>query len=260
MESDAMSRTAHYRLVPVSDRVHLVDGGSVNWILVSEGDSLTLIDGGYPGHADAVEASIREIGRRPEDVAAVLVTHAHVDHIGSLDRFAARYGTPVHTGATEVGHAHRDFLEQATPRDVVSNAWRPRVLPWALHIVRAGALGEHRLDAATPFPAEGALDLPGRPVPVAAPGHTSGHTCYHLPELGVLVSGDALVTGHPLTSFDAPQPLVSMFHHDRARMTRSWEALAPLEADTLLPGHGPVWRGSPREAVEQARANSSRVW
>ncbi|CAL9334911.1 Hydroxyacylglutathione hydrolase [Nocardiopsis dassonvillei] len=255
-----MSRTPSFRVVPVSDRVHLVDGGSVNWVLVGEGDSLTLIDGGYPAHADAVEASIREVGRRPEDVAAVLVTHAHVDHIGSLGRFAARYGTPVHTGGTEAAHARREFLEQATPRDVLAHLWRPRVPPWALHIVRAGALGGHRLDAATPFPAPGALDLPGRPVPVAAPGHTSGHTCYLLPGLGVLVTGDALVTGHPLTPFEGPQPLPSMFHHDPGEMVRSWDALAGLDADTLLPGHGPVWRGTPREAVERARADAPRVW
>ncbi|MFL1377032.1 MBL fold metallo-hydrolase [Nocardiopsis protaetiae] len=255
-----MSRTPHFRVTPVAEDVHLVDAGSVNWILVGEGDALTLIDGGYPAHADAVEASIREIGRRPEDVAAVLVTHAHVDHIGSLGRFAARYGTPVHTGATETAHAHRDFLEQATPGQVLANVWRPRVLPWALHIVAAGALGAHRLEAATPFPVEGALDLPGRPVPVETPGHTSGHTCYHLPERGVLVTGDALGTGQPLTAFEGPQPLVSMFHHDRGRMMDSWSILAELDADHLLPGHGPAWRGTPRKAVEQARLNASRVW
>jgi glyoxylase-like metal-dependent hydrolase (beta-lactamase superfamily II) len=255
-----MSRTAPFRLTRVRDRVHLVDAGAVNWILVAEGRDLTLIDGGYPAHADAVEESIRAVGHRPEDVAAVLVTHAHVDHIGSLPRFVSRYGTPVHTSGEEVPHAHREFLQQASPKAVLGNLWRPRVLPWAVHVVRAGALGDHRLTAAAPFPAPGALDLPGRPVPVATPGHTSGHTCYHLPEHGVLVSGDALVTGHPLTGIEGPQPLVSMFHHDRARAVQSWDVLGGLDADTLLPGHGPVWRGTPGAAVERARARLPRVW
>ncbi len=255
-----MPSTPDFHLTQVSEHVHLVRAETVNWILLSEGKDLTLIDGGYPAHGDAVEESIRSIGHRPEDVAAVLVTHAHVDHIGSLSRFVSRYGTPVHMDPVEVAHARRELLQQATPKAVLSNLWRPRVLPWALHIVRAGALGDVRVDSASPFPTEGALDLPGRPVPVASPGHTSGHSCYHLPEEGVLVSGDALVTAHPLSRVQGPQPLPSMFHHDGAGADATLDGLVDLDADTLLPGHGPVWRGNMREAVTASRENSARVW
>ncbi|MBR8740824.1 MBL fold metallo-hydrolase [Nocardiopsis sp. MG754419] len=255
-----MSRNPALHVTRVSENVHHVRAGTVNWVLLSEGTDLTLIDGGYPAHGDAVEESIRGLGRRPEDVAAVLVTHAHVDHIGSLGRFVARYGVPVHMNAREVAHARRDLLQQATPKDILSQAWRPRVLPWALHIIRSGALGDVALDAATPFPNDGALDVPGRPVPVATPGHTSGHSTYHLPEHGVLVSGDALVTAHPLSRVHGPQPLPSMFHHDRVEADDALDRLVDLDADALLPGHGPVWRGGMREAVATARENAARVW
>ena len=255
-----MPSTPPFRVTRVSEHVHLVQAETVNWTILTEGRDLTLIDGGYPAHGDAVEESIRGLGHRPEDVAAVLVTHAHVDHIGSLGRFVSTYGVPVHMDAVEVAHARRELLQQATPKDVLSQIWRPRVLPWALHIIRSGALGDARLDTASPFPNEGVLDVPGRPVPVATPGHTSGHSCYHLPEEGVLVSGDALVTTHPLSRVRGPQPLPSMFHHDRAGADAALDGLVDLDTEALLPGHGPVWRGSMREAVTTARENASHVW
>jgi glyoxylase-like metal-dependent hydrolase (beta-lactamase superfamily II) len=69
---------------------------------------------------------------------------------------------------------------------------------------------------------------------------------------GVLVSGDALVTGHPLLTRDGPQLLPDLFNHDQDGCVRSLAALGLLDTEVLLPGHGEVWRGSIREAAEQA--------
>ncbi len=69
---------------------------------------------------------------------------------------------------------------------------------------------------------------------------------------GVLVAGDALVTGHPLSTRRGPQLLPSIFNHDQGGCVRSLAALGLLDTDVLLPGHGPVWRGPIREAAELA--------
>jgi glyoxylase-like metal-dependent hydrolase (beta-lactamase superfamily II) len=74
---------------------------------------------------------------------------------------------------------------------------------------------------------------------------------------GVLVAGDALVTGHPLLTSVGPQLLPSLFNHDQDGCLRSLAALGLLDNDVLLPGHGPVWRGSIREAAEKAAAQAS---
>jgi glyoxylase-like metal-dependent hydrolase (beta-lactamase superfamily II) len=68
----------------------------------------------------------------------------------------------------------------------------------------------------------------------------------------VLVSGDALVTGHPVSTRSGPQLLPAIFNHDQDVCVRSLAALGMLDTDVLLPGHGPVWRGSIREAGERA--------
>ncbi|WAU81688.1 MBL fold metallo-hydrolase [Streptomyces sp. Qhu-G9] len=237
----------------VADGIHLVHGSSTNWVILAEGDAVTLVDTGYPGDRDKVLASLAAVGSSPEAVTAVLVTHAHNDHLGSAEYFSRTYGTPVHTHEAEVPHARRDFLHQVSIGQVLRNAWRPGVVPWAVHALRSGGTAHIPVADPRPFPGEGPLDLPGRPVPVHTPGHTAGHCAFHLPEAGVVISGDGLVSGHPTSRVPGPQLLPVMFHRDRGGALASLDTFEALPGDVLLPGHGPVHRGSVREAAQRAR-------
>jgi glyoxylase-like metal-dependent hydrolase (beta-lactamase superfamily II) len=60
----------------VSDSVYVVAGTNVNWALVSDGSGVTLVDAGYPADADHLLNSVRQIGHKLTDIAAVLLTHA----------------------------------------------------------------------------------------------------------------------------------------------------------------------------------------
>jgi glyoxylase-like metal-dependent hydrolase (beta-lactamase superfamily II) len=237
--------------------IYAVESAAVNWTLVVDGDDVTLVDAGYPGDHDEVLASLDEIGRRLSDVRAVLVTHAHIDHIGSIPRLLDQHDVPVLTSETEAAHVRREYLQQAGTSDVLLNLWRPRMLPWAVHIMRNGAMKDRGVPSATDFgPMIGTgdtIDVPGRPMPIPTPGHTSGHTAYLFPAARVLLSGDALVTGHMLSSTVGPQELMGFFHHDVAAMDASLGTIAAVDADAIVPGHGPVYRGSPKDAVAELR-------
>ncbi|MET7511875.1 MBL fold metallo-hydrolase [Streptomyces sp. NPDC005480] len=243
-------------VVRVDNTVHLVSGSNTNWVIVRDGDSCTLIDTGYPGDRGAVLASLAALGLTPEGVSAVLVTHAHSDHIGAAEYLRTTFGTPVLMHEAEVPHARRDFLQQVSAKQVLAQAWRPGVLPWALHAIRAGGTAHTEIGDPRTFPAPGPLDLPGGPVPVHTPGHTQGHAAYYLPASGILVTGDALVTAHPTSRIAGPQLLPGMFHGDRARALASLSFLEPVPADVVLPGHGPAYRGSVKHAVDLARERS----
>ena len=237
----------------VADGTYLVHGGNTNWVILTDGDAVTLVDTGYPGDRRALLDSLAAVGSSPEAVAAVLITHAHNDHLGSAEYLRTTHGTPVLLHEAEVPHARRDFLQQVSVGTVLRNAWRPGVLPWMRHVLRTGGTEQHPVTAPAAFPADGALDLPGRPVPVHTPGHTDGHCVYHLPDAGVVISGDALVSGHAISRTEGPQLLPDLFHHDRAGAVASLDVVAGLEGDVLLPGHGPVHRGPVKDAADLAR-------
>lgn len=106
-------------LTAVTDNVHFAQTDLVNWTLVTGGSGaqagVVLIDAGFPGSRGDVLESLGRLGFGAADVRAILLTHAHIDHFGSAIWFAAEHGTPVYCHADEVGHAKREYLEQASP-------------------------------------------------------------------------------------------------------------------------------------------------
>ncbi|GAA3947984.1 MBL fold metallo-hydrolase [Gordonia caeni] len=229
---------------------HLVSTSTVNWVIAQGEGGVTLIDGGYPGHAGAVLESLRRVGSAPEEIRAALLTHAHVDHLGGLIRLREEYTFDVYAHPDEVAHAKREYLEQANAVSLAPIAWQPRVMRWLSQIIPLGALSRAGLDDTSPL---GDLSaLPGSPVAVPTPGHTRGHCAYLVAEGEGLVSGDALISGHAITSQHGPQCLGPIFTHDPERNAESLEALAATDAHLLLPGHGDLWEGSMRTAVNRA--------
>ncbi len=237
-------------LTAVTDQVHFVQGAAVNWLLVSDDTGVMLVDAGYPGDRDDVLTSLRRLGFEAGDLRAILLTHAHIDHFGSAIWFAKTHRTPVYCHADEVGHAKREYLEQASVFDIAVRAWRPSWAKWAAHVVRNGGLVREGIPTTQPLTSDLAARLPGRPMAIPTPGHTGGHCSYVIDE--VLVTGDALVTGHPLLARSGPQLLPAMFSHDQAGCIRSLSALALMDHDILAPGHGDLWRGPVREATAEA--------
>jgi len=239
-------------LTAVTDHVHLARTALVNWTIVTGESGVMLIDAGFPGSRDEVLTSLRTLGFSPGDVLAILLTHAHIDHLGSATWFAATHGTPVYCDAGEVGHARREYLQQVSPAALMSQAWRPRWLAWSAQVALKGGLVRDGVPTARALTGDIAAGLPGQPVPIPSPGHTSGH-CSYLVE-GVLVAGDALITGHPLARRRGPQLLPSMFNHSDADCARSLEVLSATGVDRMIPGHGDLWVGPIAEAVRHATA------
>ncbi|HKP42464.1 MBL fold metallo-hydrolase [Mycobacterium sp.] len=235
-------------LTAITDTVHFAYTDLVNWTLVTDGSGVMLIDAGYPGHREDVLDSLRQLGFGVDDLRAILLTHAHIDHFGSAIWFAKTHGTPVYCHATEVGHSKREYLEQASPMDVAKHIWQPRWLRWSVDISRKGAFTRDGIPTTLALSED--VSLPGQPMAIPTPGHTGGHCSYVVD--GVLVAGDALVTGHPLLKHVGPQLLPELFNHDQGGCVRSLAALGMLDTEVLLPGHGPVWRGSIRDAAETA--------
>ncbi|MBM7368224.1 MBL fold metallo-hydrolase [Gordonia hydrophobica] len=233
-----------------STKTHLVHTAYVNWVILQSDDGVTLVDGGYPGHAGAVAESLRRVGSDLAEVQAALLTHAHVDHLGGLAQIGRTRSFPVYADPAEVPHARRDYLEQADASTIAPIAYRPRVMRWLQGVVRLGALDKAGIGDAQPL---GDLSaLPGAPVAVPAHGHTRGHSAFLAGDGEVLISGDSLISGHPTTKRRGPQCLDHVFTHDVPANEAAVATLADLDAVVLMPGHGPMLCGRMETFVAQA--------
>ncbi len=80
----------------------LASGSSGNAYLVRAGPTALLVECGIS--LARVVAHVRERGLAPEELAGVLLTHDHVDHIRSARQLSDRYGVPLYATAGTLGH------------------------------------------------------------------------------------------------------------------------------------------------------------
>lgn len=247
-------RKRGYSLTEPAPDIWFAEGPASNWIILRRGEAFTLIDGGYPGDLPLVLDSIAEAGLDPAAAAAVLVTHAHVDHAGTAGYFAAAFDIPVLCREPELPYLRGEDREQVSVARILGRAWQPSVLHWGWHALLAGGAGRVAVPTARAWHDDVELAaLPGSPVAVPTSGHTPGHTSFYLPAAAAVATGDALVTGHAISRQRGPQLLDAMFHSDDGGARRSLGALGKLDAALLLPGHGPAVRTGLRQAVGTAR-------
>ena len=241
----------------VGTDIHRVTDGHVNAYFVVDGDSLTLIDTGFPWQAGRLAAAIGRLGHNAGDLSAILLTHAHADHLGGAEPLRSRTGAAV--------HLHRDEVPTASGAAPATSSWVlvPHFLPhlWRLHALRFvshaalnGFLSPRPVKEATSVDDGQVVDVPGHPHVVSTPGHTLGHCSYVLPDRGALFSGDALVTLDVLSGDEGPRLMPPPVNSDQELARSSLPSLAEQDTELLLPGHGAPHRGPIRDAVAQATA------
>ncbi len=233
--------------------VHHFDTGPFNWYVVEDAGRLTLVDAGFPGHYRVFREGLRSIGREVKDVAAVILTHAHADHMGFADRVAKEADAPVYIHRADVAAAGR--ILQLPWYGLLSRAWRPYTASMLVHATFNGVFGFWRVRNAVGIEDGQVLDVPGRPHVLHAPGHTPGEVAFYLPEPGVLFSGDTLVTRDLYSgALGGPQLPHRLLNADDTAARRSLDRLREIGHVRLLAGHGNPWEGTMEEAVDLARS------
>lgn len=188
----------------------------INLWAIEDGEGWTVVDTGIR-HPDTIAAWERifegDFGGRP--VIRLLVTHQHADHAGLAGWFAERFGCSVSMTRAEYQAAaalaaRRDAVATQDERSFYRRAgWAPE----ELQTLASRRTAIARLYAPLPKQYDRLCDgeeltIGGRSWRViAGGGHTPEHACFHCPELGLLISGDKVLSGISSNiSVEASQP------------------------------------------------------
>jgi glyoxylase-like metal-dependent hydrolase (beta-lactamase superfamily II) len=236
----------------VADGVHRIEDSFTNWYLVEGDGGLTVVDTGVPTSWRSFKEALRRLGRSPDDVAAVVLTHGHFDHVGFAEKARSELGVPVYVHENDVPLTAPPWRYDHERRRAFYFATQVRALPIVATFLRNRAFWPPPVKEVVRFE-DGVLPVPGSPRVVFTPGHTHGSCSLHLPDRDAVIAGDAIVTLDPYTARRGPRLVARAATVDTDRNLRGLDALAATRARTLLVGHGEPWTDGVESAVARAR-------
>lgn len=216
-------------------------------VYLIEDDPLTLVDAGPNSGTsfDVLQRGVEALGHSLEDIALVVLTHQHIDHLGLVGLVASRSGADVAALAAAVPFVER-FSEEAEAddefaRDVMLRHGIPEDVVSALGSVsRAFRAWGARADVTRVLHDGEALELRDRSLMVQhRPGHSPTDTVFHDAPRRMLIAADHLlahISSNPLIT----RPRDGTSERPRALMTYidSLRKTAEMDVDLVLTGHG----------------------
>jgi len=210
--------------------------GMINCFLVREADGFTLVDTGLRGSAGAILDAATQLGA---PIRKIVLTHAHIDHIGSLDRLMAA----LPSSELAIGKREARLLAKDLSLD-------------------AGEKGKTLYGFTGTQSRPGTLLVEGERVgslqAVASPGHTPGHMAYLDVRGNALIAGDAFTTQTGVVVAGVFKPLFpfpALFSWNAVLSAKSAAKLRGLNPEILAVGHGPSIPSPARQmdaALEEA--------
>ncbi|MEL6407340.1 MAG: MBL fold metallo-hydrolase [Chloroflexota bacterium] len=196
--------------------------GTLCYLLESAPDELTVIDTGMPGTTSAILKAVRSLGKQASDIKHILITHADIDHVGSLAGLAKATGATVYASEES-----KPYIEAAKP---------PPHLPAVMQIFTPMmGLMQKKVTVNTTFSDNETLDIADGILALHTPGHTPENYNFYWRREKTLFAADLFFAfGSSLTL----TPSRISWSPERAR--ESAIKVLDLAPTYICPGHGRI--------------------
>lgn len=221
----------------IIEGIHRVDEASANMAhanvyLLINGKELTVIDTGTSGNAQKTVDYIQKLGHQPTDVKTIILTHCHMDHMGSAKELKdlTNAKVAVHTEDADYVSGKKPLPK---PKNILFRAVSSFVKPAPVQvdvILKEG-------------------DKIAGLVVIHTPGHTPGSIMLLDEERKVLFAGDTLRYDGKKVS-GAPE----QFSTDPNQIRESIAKASTLNFDVMLPGHGETLKPNASEEIKKFNA------
>jgi glyoxylase-like metal-dependent hydrolase (beta-lactamase superfamily II) len=211
----------------IAEGVYLIGGPNISrsddatvFIIDFDGE-LVMIDAGAGGSSRILQQNMVSQGLDPKAISQLILTHCHIDHIGSAPWFRDQFGCRI-----VIHDLDADAVEQGDPVMTAANWYEATFPPTPVDRRLTGdheilRFGEQELHC------------------LHTPGHTPGSIAVYLDRAGKRI----------LFGQDIHGPFMSAFRSSIEDWKKSMERLIALQADILCEGHFGVFQ--PRNKVEQ---------
>ena len=223
--------------------IYQIDTGKANVFLLEGKEGLALVDAGVYGVKDKLKKVLLKSGFALKDIKHILVTHAHVDHVGGLKELQIATRAQVWAHSLDTPFILRGEHPPYPDRSQLG----------LFDKAMGGFIGAFVGSRQPPAPVHNELEegdilsaVRKNLLAVHLPGHSPGQIGFWLPEERVLLGGDVMM--HLLPWLHLP---LGAYTPDMDQAKRSVQKVAMLKPQTLGLGHGAPLVGDAEEKVAE---------
>ena len=205
----------------ITEGLYQITRMGVNVFLIDDSKAgLTLIDAGMPGMTSLVLQTVTSLGRQATDIKHILISHADIDHVGSLKGLSDATGAEVYANADSI-----PYIESAST---------PPHLPLPMKLLNGlvQKIFQKRATVQHALADEQILDIARGIRVIAAPGHTPENVLYFWEREKVLFAPDLFFGTSGLGM--APRIVT----YDMTLAKQSAKKVLALEPAFICVGHG----------------------
>jgi glyoxylase-like metal-dependent hydrolase (beta-lactamase superfamily II) len=211
----------------MNEIIQQIEMGKANAYLIETEKGFILVDAGMPNKIGEIKRFLAEKNAALEDIALIIITHVHYDHVGSLSALKEKTGAKI-----MVHEKEKELLEKGRTDFPAGTVFISKLISKLSNLI-----SESKFKAVIPdIIIKDNYDLKQYGIDgeiIHTPGHTRG-------SISVIINGEDIICGDTLFNF-MPHSVYPPFANDKDELIASWKKIKNYNCKRFYPGHGSIF-------------------